>query len=566
MNLIEFSVTNFRSITKAHKIKLQDFTVLVGKNNEGKSNLLRALNIAMRSIMNNGYQKNIQYTYTSEERESYYNWKRDFPIQFQKRRSGLESIFKLTFSLNTSELDEFHSKTRIRGNEIIPITIKFGKDNEPKVSIPKKGSASYKKQLDAITEFIMNRISFNYIPAVRTDSMALNTLQSVIENEMNSLRNNDEYKQALDKLSKLRRTVLDDIAEKLLTPMKTFLPTLKNIYIDDQSAEWLPLGNFYHRYDVNLDDGIATSIKNKGDGIKSLVTLAILKERKQQIGASIIAIEEPESHLHSGAIHSLVKVVNGLSQNNQVIITTHNPLFVQQNNIHKNVVIDNGTARVAKSVAEVRDILGVWTSDNLRSARFVLVVEGNDDKESLAKILPLYSRTIGEALSTNKLAIKALGGASNLSHDLNDLQHSLCEYVVLLDNDNAGNEAAIRAKERGLLDDARLRQTNCQGSPEAEFEDCLNPDIYVKDVEDKYKITIKKNRYFRNNKKWSDRMRDVFLDQGIKWTETIEKDVKSIVSKSVPNNGKLENIIIPQKSGFLRGLKTAIERMLEVEE
>lgn len=262
----------------------------------------------------------------------------------------------------------------------------------------------------------------------------------------------------------------------------------------------------------------------------------------------------------------MVKVVNGLSQNNQVIITTHNPLFVQRNNIHKNVVIDNGTARVAKSVAEVRDILGIWPSDNLRSARFVLVVEGNDDKESLAKILPLYSRTIGEALSTNKLAIKALGGASNLSHDLNDLQHSLCEYVVLLDNDNAGNEAAIRAKERGLLDDARLRQTNCQGSPEAEFEDCLNPDIYVKDVEDKYKITIKKNRYFRNNKKWSDRMRDVFLDQGIKWTETIEKDVKSIVSKSVPNNGKLENIIIPQKSGFLGGLKTAIERMLEVEE
>lgn len=31
MDLIEFSVTNFRSITTAHKIKLQDFTVLVGK-------------------------------------------------------------------------------------------------------------------------------------------------------------------------------------------------------------------------------------------------------------------------------------------------------------------------------------------------------------------------------------------------------------------------------------------------------------------------------------------------------------------------------------------------------
>lgn len=51
MKLVEFSVTNFRSITKAHKINLQDMTVLVGKNNEGKSNLLTALNIAMRAIL-----------------------------------------------------------------------------------------------------------------------------------------------------------------------------------------------------------------------------------------------------------------------------------------------------------------------------------------------------------------------------------------------------------------------------------------------------------------------------------------------------------------------------------
>ncbi len=54
MKLVEFSVTNFRSITKAHKINLQDMTVLVGKNNEGKSNLLTALNIAMRAIFEYG--------------------------------------------------------------------------------------------------------------------------------------------------------------------------------------------------------------------------------------------------------------------------------------------------------------------------------------------------------------------------------------------------------------------------------------------------------------------------------------------------------------------------------
>ena len=54
MKLVEFSVSNYRSITSAHKIKLQNFTVLVGKNNEGKSNLLTAMNVAMKALMNHG--------------------------------------------------------------------------------------------------------------------------------------------------------------------------------------------------------------------------------------------------------------------------------------------------------------------------------------------------------------------------------------------------------------------------------------------------------------------------------------------------------------------------------
>lgn len=47
MELVNFSVTNFRSITKAHKVSVSDTTVLIGRNNEGKSNLLRALDVAM---------------------------------------------------------------------------------------------------------------------------------------------------------------------------------------------------------------------------------------------------------------------------------------------------------------------------------------------------------------------------------------------------------------------------------------------------------------------------------------------------------------------------------------
>jgi putative ATP-dependent endonuclease of OLD family len=50
MRLVSFSVQNYRSITKANKIKVGQSTVIVGPNNEGKSNVLRALVTAMKVI------------------------------------------------------------------------------------------------------------------------------------------------------------------------------------------------------------------------------------------------------------------------------------------------------------------------------------------------------------------------------------------------------------------------------------------------------------------------------------------------------------------------------------
>ena len=47
MKLSSFSVANYRSITNARKIQINHMTVLVGKSNEGKSNILRALTLAM---------------------------------------------------------------------------------------------------------------------------------------------------------------------------------------------------------------------------------------------------------------------------------------------------------------------------------------------------------------------------------------------------------------------------------------------------------------------------------------------------------------------------------------
>ena len=561
MKIIEFSVTNYRSVTTAHKIPMQNLTVLVGKNNEGKSNILSALNVAMRAVMLHSREAAIPRVYMGRRYGFDYDWTRDFPIQLQGRKSGLESIFRLNFRLEDSELSEFHTVTGIRGNEDIPISIKIGKDNIPKVEVPKRGSPAYNKKSSIITEFISKRISFNYIQAVRTEGMAINALGDAIHLGLLALKDNPEYMEAQRRVYEFQQGVLDEMSAQLLEPLQTFLPTIQSVTIKHASEDSIyQFGRV--NIDVIIDDGVATSIRNKGDGIKSLVTLAILKDRRALAGASVIAIEEPESHLHSGAIHSLVDVIHKIAINSQVIITTHNPLFVQQNRVESNILVDNGTARPAKNIAEIRNLLGVLPSDNLRNARYVIVVEGEDDAIALSKILPHYSNSVGNALHNNLVVLKALGGASNLAHDLADLKHCMCKFVVLMDNDRAGIDAAEKAINNGFATEAEIKYTTCPGSPEAEFEDCLQPSLYAATILEKFSVNINCSQ-FRGNAKWSDRMRQTFLSQGARWTDVIEAKIKLAVAQCVPDTiSNIDDVVISQKSGFLTGLAAAAERMI----
>ena len=323
MKLVSFSVTNYRSVTTAHKIPIQNLTVLVGKNNEGKSNLLSALSVATRAVMLHSSGARIPASYRGAYNINY-DWVRDFPIQLQNRKSGLESIFRLDFRLEGDELSEFQALTGIRGNEAIPIAVRIGKDNVPRIEVPKRGSPAYNKKSAIITDFISRRTSFNYIQAVRTEGMAINALRDAIHAELRLLRENPEYLAAQQRVYELQQAALAEMSQQLLQPLQTFLPSVQQITIKHPYDD--PLDHIrYSDIDVVIDDGVATSIKNKGDGIKSLVTLAILKDRRAVTGASVIAIEEPESHLHSGAIHSLVDVIQKIAVNSQVIITTHNP-------------------------------------------------------------------------------------------------------------------------------------------------------------------------------------------------------------------------------------------------
>lgn len=532
MELINFSITNFRSITKAHKIPLSNITTLVGKNNEGKSNILKALNIAMLALRSHSTMQARRYS--SEIDHNRYFWLRDFPISYQERKgSANQSIFTLEFKLSDDEIAEFKRNIKSTLNGTIAIEIRIGKENNPEIKVSKRGphASVLQAKSKAITNFIAEKIHFTYIPTIRTDADILDVVSDMLSEQLKKLEENSEYITLLEQIKEFQAPILDNLSNKIKIPLEKFLPNIQDVKIE--------ISDFNRRisqrrnFDIIINDGTATKIEYKGDGVKSLAALSLLKDKGDTAGVSVIAIEEPESHLHPDAIHQLRDIIYALSEEYQIVITTHNPLFINRQSIKSNIIIDAGKANHAKHIKEIRDVLGVKASDNLTNANYSLIVEGEDDEISLRAILQNKSVKLKKFLDNATLVIVPTRGAGKLSYNLNLLSGSLCLPYVYFDNDDAGRKAVESAIKEGLLKDNQYNLTICNGFSEAEFEDLLNIDIYADRLKDEFGVDIRNNPQFRGNKKWSERIRNCFLGASKLWSDEVEKRIKQSVARCV---------------------------------
>lgn len=565
MKLVSFSVSNYRSITRAHKIELHDLTILVGKNNEGKSNIIKAISLSMNVIKNYGYIRHgapssLYSRYLSSELG--YSWDRDFPVNSQKKETGSKnSKFELEFMLSNDELMQFNKFTSSRlSTPNFIIIIEFGPDNYPNLKVSKKGTSKLNKNAKLVSEFVTNNLVFNYIPSIRTESQAINLIKDTLSQELKVVEKEEDYINAIKTINRLQQKPLNNIANKVKETLKTFIPSIKNVEISiEDSYRKLSLRR---GLELLIDDGALTNIEYKGDGIKSLATLAMLTDRYNVEQSSIIAIDEPEAHLHPGSIRQLNNILNGLIKDNQVIIATHNQLFINKNNINSNVIVSSGKAHPAKNIKEIRETLGIKLADNLISCNCKLFVEGTTDKK-IIEALCNNNPKIKKALSNSEFCIDALGGASKLAFKIYESNNSIFDYYVLLDNDSEGLAAYQKAESQNLLDSTKVNFTICQGKKEAELEDLIDCHIYVDCINKKYNTNLSEND-FKSMKKWSNQLSTAFLKEGKLWNEDIEMDIKNIVAdeccKKIRAN---KNIFLNYRVGPIDSLIKSIEKMIE---
>lgn len=163
--------------------------------------------------------------------------------------------------------------------------------------------------------------------------------------------------------------------------------------------------NWTKVFSVSLTGDNQIPLNKRGSGVRRLFLINFFRAKAEQISIGrgapdvILAIEEPETSQHPNNQILLLEALNelSLSPENQIIITTHNPLLARKIDQNKIRFLERDAAGL-RSVAPnddatyalIRNALGILPDHKIRT---FIGVEGPNDIEFLNRISAILSAT-----------------------------------------------------------------------------------------------------------------------------------------------------------------------------
>ena len=158
--------------------------------------------------------------------------------------------------------------------------------------------------------------------------------------------------------------------------------TVKPVFSWDKAVTLQIYGKDHH--------GVDKPLEKRGSGIRRLLMVAFfeyLAEKEEEKAANFIfGIEEPENDLHPGLQRELAQSFRQLADlGYQIIITSHSPVFVGSSPIEDLTLIirQRGIARAIQhpklDIGKIAEELGVEPADQITSYKACVFVEGPDD-------------------------------------------------------------------------------------------------------------------------------------------------------------------------------------------
>ena len=456
MRIVSIAIRNHSRLKDIEELEVRGHLILIGQNNSGKSSLLRCLDLLLRpssrsmrielgeeDFRNPGEPLVIEATFegfTNEEKALFCD-----PIQVEQVNGMDRQILRIRL------------EATVAGSDDVDAT-RYFPDCGDKARVSRE-------QLELISWSLLGASGYNRDIREDRKSILSDTIEGIDLGSDIALFEGvrDSFQSALDDSEALAKAK-GELAENIS-------PILRD-EVDGNNLRFSPSEDFGVNplSGVRLmmrEDSSERSVARQSDGARAMLAIALYAMRNA--GTGILAVDEPEAHLHPSSQRNLVKVL--AASPCQLILATHSQHVISAFE-PESIVVFHGDGSLSQPKrgflkGKEKTAVRMWASSQLEpmTSTQIIAVEGPSDRD----VLNAAAKAQGFDFDRRGISIVEMGGKDNYQQVLDVFGEEGFDIPILF-----------------LLDeDAEQRVANTFGVPVSSLE---SKGVFIsrKDLESEY--------------------------------------------------------------------------------
>jgi putative ATP-dependent endonuclease of the OLD family len=456
MKILNLTLTNFKKIASNKVIEFNDdVNVLVGSNNTGKTSILQALALAFNLPIANFDQNDcvnylvkdgvceIEVEFLFDERE----WeicfaliKHRYPqenfLEFPKKLIQQKIKQKIIFNVVQSKIEGQAKRQTVLSQDKNKLAQK--KEKIIQKALQERAYDNFKNFFEALLFIdsarpkLKRKEAFRPIQLIRRDS------------------NLEEIRGKLYATKKDNPLVFHTIKQHILN----VFPEIEDFFIKHNEEK----GNFSLKIKEKLKkngdfENVNYDIHNTGLGMQSLILL-IANIFVQD--TDIVLLDEPEIHMHPSLVKRFISIIQQISSQKQIILTTHSvPLInsVKPEKIlslkyfpeEKGIIVNH--IKQKKEILNVLNEIGFEFDNDLfqdgPKSKTVVFVEGKSDRKYLLTFAKKFKNDLGiddNFIEPMVIDMEGCGDAFKYATVIKKLRDIDTKFIIVLDKDEKEEE------------------------------------------------------------------------------------------------------------------------------
>ena len=528
MRLTKITVENYRSMKHLdfnfEKNNGKDCHILIGINETGKSNILKAMNFLDKTIqinyqhdcnrqaLPNGEAIKVTYFFDKIDNTEIINLLTDETQKKILSESIFETISKeISYNDKSSRNEKYLIKINKSSIEKIKKNEQLWKQISDKIleSISDDNSILEEylvKNIGVHLDKLLPKVIFwKYAPQyLISEPINLNSFKSNPDGTSIPLRNilllkgipRENFVKYIDQilqLTQLREQAETELSRKATDHLNALWPEHKiglRVRIERDGLCEVSV------YDLD-NDSERFRMDQRSDGFKQFVSILLTLSAEHTIGTlkdNIILLDEPENSLHPGSVKFLRDALLKISKNNHVVLATHSIFMIDKTCLKRHLTVNKYQNKTKVSQVNnafddeiIYNALGTSIFEILQSN--MIIFEGENDKE----IFDFFREKLNSEDENTGFGTIEASGANKIEPIFKFFKDTRVKGFVVVDSDEKGRsiKRALQQKFRQDRDSiSELKDLVNSNKTEATLEDLMPEEVLNQTVLESFNVNL----------------------------------------------------------------------------